>query len=179
MPLVMPPVTIGYVLLLVFGRRGIIGKWLSEAFGFSIAFTFTAAVLASVIVSFPLVIRSIKLSMEMIDRRYESAAATLGASPLHVFFRVTLPLAVPGLVNGFLLGFARCLGEFGATITFAGNIDGKTRTVPLAVYSLLQVPGKERDVALLVFFSIAISFLAMLGGGFLGQQSGNKKGAAA
>ncbi|MBN2511133.1 MAG: molybdate ABC transporter permease subunit [Spirochaetales bacterium] len=165
MPLVMPPVTIGYMLLLIFGRNGFAGVWLFKTFGASFAFSRAAAVAASVIVSFPLVARSIKVSMEMVDRRYESAASVLGAGPFHVFLRITLPLSLPGLVNGFLLGFARSLGEFGATITFAGNIAGKTRTVPLAVYSLLQVPGREGDVALLVAFSVGISFLAMLGGG--------------
>lgn len=161
LPLVMPPVTTGYVLLLILGKRGIPGSYFYSLTGFSIAYTWLAAVIASMIVSFPLMIRSIRISMEMVDPRYEKAAMTLGAGRLSVFVRVTLPLVFPGIINGLVLGFARSLGEFGATITFAGNIQGETRTIPLSVYSLLQIPGKENEAGVLVLISIGISFLAM------------------
>lgn len=161
LPLVMPPVTTGYLLLLVLGRRGLLGSMLFSRFGVSVAFTTAAAVLAAMVVSFPLVVRSVRLSLEMVDPRLERAALTLGAGRLSVFWRVTLPIVLPGILNGAILGFARSLGEFGATITFAGNIAGKTRTIPLSVYSLLQVPGREREAALLVTLSVVVSFLAM------------------
>lgn len=161
LPLVMPPVTTGYVLLFVLGKRGVIGSIFYSLTGSSLAYTWLAAVVASMIVSFPLMIRSIRISMDMVDPRLEHAAMTLGAGRFYVFIKVTLPLVFPGILNGLVLGFARSLGEFGATITFAGNIQGETRTIPLAVYSLLQVPGKEREAGILVFISIGISFLAM------------------
>jgi molybdate transport system permease protein len=169
LPLVMPPVTTGYVLLLILGKRGIVGSLFFRTFGFSIAYTGIAAVLASMIVSYPLVIRSIRGSMEMIDPRLGKAATTLGAGSLSVFFRVTLPLILPGMINGIVLGFARSLGEFGATITFAGNIQNETRTIPLAVYTSLQIPGKEKDAGVLVLISIVISFMAMFFSSYLNQ----------
>ncbi len=161
LPLVMPPVTTGYLLLFVLGKRGLIGSVLFSAFGIRIAFTQAAAVLASMVVSFPLITRSIRISMEMIDPRLEQAACTLGANRFETFRRVTLPLVFPGVVNGLILGFARSMGEFGATVTFAGSIAGETRTIPLSVYSLLQVPGKEKEAAMLVGVSVVISFMAM------------------
>jgi len=161
LPLVMPPVTIGYVLLMVFGRRGFIGGPLFDAWGMRIAFTQGAAVLAAMVVSFPLITRSLKTALDMVDPRLEKAAQSLGAPGYAVFFRITLPLVFPGLINGIILGFARSLGEFGATMTFAGNIQGETRTIPLSVYSLLQVPGKEGEAALFVCFSILISLGAL------------------
>jgi molybdate transport system permease protein len=161
LPLVMPPVTTGYLLLFVLGKRGLLGSFFYTLTGSSLAYTWFAAVLASMIVSFPLMIRSIRISMDMVDPRLEKAAMTLGACKVHAFIKVTLPLVLPGILNGLVLGFARSLGEFGATITFAGNIQGETRTIPLAVYSLLQIPGKEREAGILVLISIAISFLAM------------------
>ena len=161
LPLVMPPVTTGYLLLFILGKKGLIGAVLFSAFGIRIAFTQAAAVLASMVVSFPLITRSIRISMEMVDPRLEMAAFTLGANRVETFRRVTLPLVLPGMINGVILGFARSMGEFGATVTFAGSIAGETRTIPLSVYSLLQVPGKENEAALLVGISIIISFLAM------------------
>ncbi len=162
LPMVMPPVTTGYILLLIFGVNGFVGKFLVEVFDLKIAFTFTAAVLAGVIVSFPLIMRSVKVAMEMVDPNLEQASKTLGASPFHTFINVTLPLAWPGIVGGFVLAFARSLGEFGATITFAGNISGETRTLPLAIYSKMQIPGQETQTFILVSFSIIISVLAMV-----------------
>jgi molybdate transport system permease protein len=161
LPLVMPPVTTGYLLLFILGKKGLIGAVLFNLFGLRIAFTATAAVIASMTVSFPLVVRSIRQSMEMVDVRLEQAAMTLGANRASVFIRVTLPLIMPGVVNGVVLGFARSMGEFGATMTFAGNIKGETRTIPLSVYSFLQIPGKEKEAALLVTVSIVVSFAAM------------------
>ncbi len=161
LPLVMPPVTTGYLLLFILGKHGLLGGMLFRAFGLRIAFSAAAAVLASMVVSFPLVTRSIRISMEMVDPRLERAAFTLGAGRIHVFFRITLPLMLPGIVNGMILGFARSLGEFGATMTFAGNIKGSTRTIPLSVYSMLQIPGREREAGLLVLISIGISFAAL------------------
>ena len=161
LPLVMPPVTTGYVLLFVLGKKGVIGGALFSFFGMRIAFTSAAAVIASMAVSFPLITRSIRISMEMVDTRLENVARTLGAGRRDVFLRITLPLVMPGVFNGMILGFARSLGEFGATMIFAGNILGKTRTIPLSVYSFLQVPGKEREAAAMVGISVFLSFAAM------------------
>ena len=171
LPLVMPPVTTGYLLLFILGKKGLIGSVLFSLFGWRIAFTSMAAVIASMVVSFPLITRSIRISMEMVDPRLEKAALTLGAGKRAVFFRVTLPLVVPGILNGVVLGFARSLGEFGATMTFAGNIRGATRTIPLSVYSFLQIPGKEREAGVLVIISIGISFLAMFLSSFFNGKS--------
>ena len=162
LPLVMPPVTTGYILLIVLGKNGIFGSVLFEQFGITIAFTTLAAVISSAVVSFPLVVRSARIGFEYVDSDLEQAAITLGSSPLKTFFTITLPLALPGIISGTILGFARSLGEFGATITFAGNIQGISRTLPLSIYSYLQIPGKENTALLLVVISIAISFLAMI-----------------
>ncbi len=162
LPMVMPPVTTGYILLLVLGANGVIGKILIDVFDFKIAFTFTAAVISGIVVSFPLIIRSVKVAMEMVDPNLEQASKSLGASPVHTFVNVTLPLAWPGILGGFVLAFARSLGEFGATITFAGNIAGETRTLPLAIYSKMQIPGQEKQTFTLVAFSIIISVTAMV-----------------
>ncbi len=161
LPLVMPPVTTGYLLLLLFGTRGIFGKWLFSLLGIRIAFTFPAAVIASVFVSFPLIVRSIRTSMEMVDPGLEDASRILGAGKIKTFFRITIPLALPGIVSGTILAFARSLGEFGATITFAGNIEGETQTLPLAVYAYMQIPGKEGATLRLVLVSVLVSFMAM------------------
>ncbi len=161
LPLVMPPVTTGYLLLLMFGAKSLLGSWLYTLFGIKIAFTFQAAVIASVFVSFPLIVRSVRTAMEMVDTGLEEASRILGASKLKTFFRVTVPLALPGVVSGTILAFARSLGEFGATITFAGNIEGETQTLPLAIYSYMQVPGKEGATMRLVIVSVVISFIAM------------------
>lgn len=170
LPLVLPPVTIGYVLLVVFGVRGFIGKFLMEHFDIRISFTFWAAVLASIIVSFPLVVRAIKVAIEMVDIELESAARTLGAGPWKTFFTITVPLAFPGIFSGFILSFARCLGEFGATITFAGNIIGQTQTLPLAIYSAMEVPGGEMIAFRLAMVSIILSFMAMVGSEYLNRK---------
>ena len=158
----MPPITTGYLLLLLLGINGVLGKWLFQWFGIRLAFTQVAAIIAAMVVSFPLMVRSIRTAIEMVDPRLESASQTLGISPLFTFFRITIPLSMPGIISGIILGFARCLGEFGATIAFAGNIEGETRTIPLAVYSLMQVPGKEGATLRLVLFSAVISLIAMI-----------------
>jgi molybdate transport system permease protein len=170
LPLVLPPVTIGYLLLMVLGTKGIIGKVLFEQFNVRISFTFWAAVLASTVVSFPLVVRAVKIAIEMIDVGLESAARTLGAGPWKTFFSITIPLALPGILSGFILSFARCLGEFGATITFAGNIVGKTQTLPLAIYSAMEVPGGELIAFRLATFSIVLSFIAMVGSEYVNRK---------
>lgn len=162
LPLVLPPVVTGYVLLLLFGRGGPFGRLLEGALGVQVAFTWWAAVLASAVVAFPLMVRAVKLSVELVDRRLEQAAATLGASPWQVWLRVTLPLSLPGVLTGVVLAFARSLGEFGATITFAGNIAGETQTLPLALYTFTQVPDGESAAARLVLVSVLVSFAAML-----------------
>ena len=162
LPMVMPPVTTGYVLLLILGTKGVVGSWLFDVFGIRIAFTFSAAVIAAIVVSFPLIIRSIRVSMEMVDPQLEQASLTLGASSIRTFLLITLPLSMPGIIGGFILAFARSLGEFGATVTFAGNVAGETRTLPLAIYATMQVPGQERKTFILVGVSIIISFTAML-----------------
>jgi molybdate transport system permease protein len=161
LPLVMPPVTTGYLLLLLLGTRGFIGKWLYAVFGIKLAFTFEAAVIASVFVSFPLIVRSIRTAIEMVDPGLEDASRILGVGRLKTFFRITVPLAAPGIVSGTILAFARSLGEFGATITFAGNIVGETQTLPLAVFAYMQVPGKEIETLRLVLISVLISLVAM------------------
>ena len=161
LPLVMPPVTTGYLLLIVLGSKSLIGRWLYTAFGIKLAFTFQAAVIASVFVSFPLIVRSVRTAMEMVDTGLEEASRILGAGKLKTFFRITVPLAMPGIVSGTILAFARSLGEFGATITFAGNIEGVTQTLPLAIYAYMQVPGKENATFRLVLISVIISFIAM------------------
>lgn len=162
LPLVMPPVTTGYLLLIILGKNGLIGSIIFKWFNIRVAFTPTAVVITSMVVSFPLIYKSIKISLEMLDKKLEGVAKTLGASRYSILLRVTLPQIIPGIINGVVLGFARCLGEFGATMTFAGNISGVTRTIPLAVYSKLQIPGEEGYAALLVTISILISFLALV-----------------
>lgn len=163
LPMVMPPVTTGYLLLLLLGTRGLLGKFLYNWLDIRIAFSFGAAVIAAAVVSFPLILRSVKVAMQMVDPALEEASKSLGAPPLKTFLFITLPLAWPGISGGFVLGFARSLGEFGATITFAGNIEGKTRTLPLAIYAKMQVPGQENETFLLVAISVVISFVAIIG----------------
>jgi molybdate transport system permease protein len=162
LPLVAPPVVTGYLLLIVFGNNGFIGKWLVESFNIRLSFNFTALVMASVIVSTPLAVRTIKASFELIDPVYEKASMTLGASRFSTFFRISLPLALPGIISGMVLVFARSLGEFGATITFAGNIQGKTQTISQLVYTNMQIPGKEQEVMRLVVVSLVISVLSVI-----------------
>ncbi|MFP1918454.1 molybdate ABC transporter permease subunit [Lonsdalea quercina] len=162
LPLVLPPVVIGYLLLVGMGRKGVIGAWLYEWFGVSFSFSWRGAALASAVVAFPLMVRAIRLSLETVDPRLELAARTLGAHPWRVFFTVTLPLTLPGIIVGTVLAFARSLGEFGATITFVSNIPGETRTIPLAMYTLIQTPGAEMQAARLCFIAIVLSLLALL-----------------
>jgi len=162
LPLVLPPVVVGYALLVVFGSQGTVGGFLEERFGIGFAFRWTGAALASAIMGFPLMVRAIRLSIEGVDRRLEQAAATLGASPWRVFATVTLPLSWPGIVAGAVLAFAKALGEFGATITFVSNIPGETQTISSAIYGLMQVPGGELGIWRLAAVAVAISLVALL-----------------
>lgn len=163
LPLVVPPVVTGYLLLIIFGRRsGLLGPWLYDTFGLSFAFNYKGAALASAVVAFPLMVRAIRLSIESIDLGLEQAAKTLGASPLRIFFTITIPLAMPGIISGIVLAFARSLGEFGATVTFVGNTYGQTQTLPLALSSLLQVPGSELAAARLAVISLIIAFASLI-----------------
>ncbi|WP_310151875.1 molybdate ABC transporter permease subunit [Luteimonas sp. 3794] len=162
LPLVLPPVVVGFALLVLLGGNGLIGRWLEATLGISLAFRWTGAALASAIMGFPLMVRTIRLSIENVDRRLEQAAATLGASPLRVFCTITLPLAWPGVIAGAVLAFAKALGEFGATITFVSNIPGETQTVSSAIYGLMQVPGGEAGIWRLAAVSVAISLAALL-----------------
>ena len=162
LPLVLPPVVTGYLLLLTFGRRGVVGAWLAEHLGLVFAFRWTGAALACGIMSFPLLVRPIRLSIEAVDRRLEQAAATLGAAPWQVFLTVTLPLALSGVLAGMVLGFAKALGEFGATITFVSNIPGETQTISSAIYSLIQTPDGDAAAMRLVVISVLISMAALV-----------------
>jgi molybdate transport system permease protein len=162
LPLVLPPVVTGYLLLLTFGRRGAVGAWLAEHLGLVFAFRWTGAALACGIMSFPLLVRPIRLSIEAVDRRLEQAAATLGAAPWQVFLTVTLPLALSGVLAGMVLGFAKALGEFGATITFVSNIPGETQTISSAIYSLIQTPSGDTAALRLVVISVLISAAALV-----------------
>lgn len=162
LPLVLPPVVIGYLLLISMGRRGVIGSWLYDWFGVSFSFSWRGAVLACVVVSLPLMVRAIRLSVESIDTKLEQAAKTLGASPIKVFFTITLPLTLPGVITGVMLAFARSLGEFGATISFVSNIPAETQTIPLAMFTFLETPGEEMAAARLCIISIVIALLSLL-----------------
>lgn len=162
LPLVVPPVVTGWLLLILFGTQGPIGRSLNEWFGISLLFRWTGAALAAAIMAMPLMVRAIRLSIEAIDRRLEEAAQTLGAPPWRVFLTISLPLAIPGVLAGLVLGFARSIGEFGATITFVSDIPGETRTLPIAIYSALQMPGSESAVIRLASISILLSLGALL-----------------
>ena len=179
LPLVLPPVVTGYLLLLALGRRGIVGGFLHDHFGLDIAFTWRAAVLASAAMGFPLLVRSVRLAVEMVDRRLEEAAQTLGASPLQMFFRLVLPLAAPGLLTGIVLAFARSLGEFGATITFAGDIPGQSRTLPVAIYSYLQLPSGDAPAQRLVIISLVLSLGALAASEALARKARRRAGGEA
>jgi molybdate transport system permease protein len=174
LPLVMPPVVTGYLLLLAFGRRGPVGMFLERTFGIVFAFNWTGAALAAGIMGFPLMIRAMRLSLEAIDRRYEAAAATLGAGRPIVLLTITLPLMLPGILAGTVLAFARALGEFGATITFVGNIPGVTQTIPTAIYTYTQVPGGEVPALRLTAISVVIAFAAILASEALAQRVGRR-----
>ncbi len=161
LPLVLPPVVVGYLLLVLLGRERPLGRLLYDLFGVGLPFTWEGAALAAAVMAFPLMVRAMRLSLESVDRRLEAAARTLGAGPTGVFLTITLPLMAPGIVVGALLGFARSLGEFGATITFAANIPGETRTLPLALYTLTQTPGGEGAALRLTALSVALSLAAL------------------
>ncbi|MEM1431242.1 MAG: molybdate ABC transporter permease subunit [Pseudomonadota bacterium] len=173
LPLVLPPVVTGYLLLLAFGPQGPAGQALG-ALGLSVAFRWTGAALAAAVMAFPLMVRAIRLSIEAVDPKLEQAAATLGASRVWVFLTITLPLILPGVLAGTILAFAKAMGEFGATITFVSNIPGQTQTVPSAIYAFLQVPGGEAAALRLVVVSIVIAMGALLASEILARRIGNR-----
>ena len=174
LPLVLPPVVVGYLLLVLFGKQGALGRWLWETFEVSIAFSWKGAAVAAGIMAFPLMVRSIRLSLELVDTGLEDAARTLGASPKWVFITITLPLILPGLLTGTILTFARSLGEFGATITFVSNIPGETQTLPLALYSLTQAPDGDLGALRLVVISVVISLAALIASEALSRRINNR-----
>jgi molybdate transport system permease protein len=169
LPLVLPPVVVGYLLLVVFGVRGPIGGWLYEHFGIRLAFTSTGAALATAVMSFPLVVRAIRISLENVDRGLEDAARTLGAGPIDRFVSITLPLMAPGILAGAIIAFAAGLGEFGAVVTFASNIPGETRTLPLALYTALQTPNGDALAARLAAISLSLGLAGLLIAEFLSR----------
>ena len=169
LPLIMPPVVTGYLLLITFGRRAPVGSFLEETFGIVFAFRWTGAALAAAVMAFPLMVRTIRLSIEAVDPKLEQAASTLGAARLWVFATVTLPLILPGVIAGSIIAFAKAMGEFGATITFVSNIPGQTQTLPTAIYSQLQVPGGEAQAARLVAVSLVVALGALLASEWAGR----------
>ncbi|MBO6604739.1 molybdate ABC transporter permease subunit [Rhodophyticola sp.] len=169
LPLVLPPVVTGYLLLVLFGSQGPLGRFFEATLGLTFAFRWTGAALACAIMAFPLMVRAIRLALDAVDPKLEEAAATLGASRLRIFATVTLPLMLPGILAGTVLGFAKALGEFGATITFVSNIPGQTQTIPTAIYSLLQVPGQENAALRLIVMSIALSAAALVASEWLAR----------
>jgi len=175
LPLVLPPVVTGWLLLLLFGQNGPIGHWLSHWFGISLLFRWTGAALAAAIMAMPLMVRVIRLAIESIDPRLEQAAQTLGAPPWRSFLTISLPLAFPGLVAGMILGFARCMGEFGATITFVSNIPGETETIPIAIYAAMQTPGSEMLVARLALISVILSIGALIIAEYLTRKMADRR----
>ncbi|AVO36280.1 molybdate ABC transporter permease subunit [Pukyongiella litopenaei] len=174
LPLILPPVVTGYLLLMTFGRRGPVGGWLEDTFGLVLAFRWTGAVLAASIMAFPLMVRAIRLAIEAVDPKLEQAAATLGASRIQVFATVTLPLIAPGLIAGAVLGFAKAIGEFGATITFVSNIPGQTQTLPSAIYTFLQVPGAEAPALRLVAISVVVALAALAASEVLARRAAKR-----
>ena len=174
LPLILPPVVTGYLLLLGFGRRGPIGAFLEQTFGIVFSFRWTGAALACGVMGFPLMVRAIRLSIEAVDRRLEAAAGTLGAGPAWVFLTVTLPLILPGIIAGMILTFAKAMGEFGATITFVSNIPGETQTLPSAIYTLTQVPGGQTGALRLTLVSIAIAMAALMASEVLARRVGRR-----
>ena len=174
LPLILPPVVTGYFLLILFGRQGPVGVFLADNFGIILAFRWTGAALACAIMGFPLMVRAIRLSIEAVDFRIEEAAGTLGASPVWVFFTITLPLILPGILSGMILSFARAMGEFGATITFVSNIPGETQTLPSAIYSFLQVPGGEGAAARLALVSVAVAMTALVASELLARRAARR-----
>ncbi|MBB3323185.1 molybdate ABC transporter permease subunit [Atlantibacter sp. RC6] len=176
LPLVLPPVVVGYLLLVAMGRRGFIGQWLYDWFGLTFAFSWRGAVLAAGVMSFPLMVRAIRLALEAVDLKLEQAARTLGAGRWRVFFTITLPLTLPGIIAGTVLAFARSLGEFGATITFVSNIPGETRTIPSAMYTLIQTPGGESAAARLCLISIVLAVMSLMIAEWLARVSRKRMG---
>ena len=174
LPLILPPVVTGFLLLIVFGRRGVVGSFLADYLGIVLSFRWTGAALACGVMGFPLMVRSIRLSIETVDRKLEEAAGTLGASPLWVFLTVTLPLILPGIIAGMILAFAKAMGEFGATITFVSNIPSETQTLSAAIYTFTQVPGGDVGAMRLTIVAIAISFAALLASEFMAYLVGRK-----
>jgi molybdate transport system permease protein len=174
LPLILPPVVTGFILLILFGRRGPIGAFLAEHFGIVLSFRWTGAALACGVMGFPLMVRSIRLSIEAVDRKLEDAAGTLGASPLWVFTTVTLPLILPGIIAGMILSFAKAMGEFGATITFVSNIPGETQTLSAAIYTFTQVPGGDAGAFRLTIISVVISMAALMASEFMAYLVGRR-----
>jgi molybdate transport system permease protein len=174
LPLILPPVVTGFILLILFGRRGPIGSFLEHYFGIVFSFRWTGAALACAVMAFPLMVRSIRLSLEAVDRKLEEAAGTLGASPLWVFLTITLPLTLPGIIAGMILSFAKAMGEFGATITFVSNIPGETQTLSSAIYSFTQVPGGDAGALRLTLVAVVISMVALLASEFLSRIAGRR-----
>jgi len=170
LPLILPPVVTGYLLLLTFGRRGPVGSFLEDYFGIVFSFRWTGAALACGVMAFPLMVRAIRLSIEMIDRKLEAAAGTLGANPAWTFATITLPLMLPGIIAGMILAFAKAMGEFGATITFVSNIPGETQTLPSAIYTFTQVPGGDLGALRLTLVSVAIAMLALVASEILARR---------
>lgn len=175
LPLVLPPVVTGWMLLVAFGANGPAGRWFETWLGISFMFRWTGAALAAAVMALPLVVRAIRLSLEAVDPRLEGAARTLGAGPIRAFLTITLPLSLPGVLAGAVLGFARSLGEFGATITFVSNIPGETRTLPIAIYSALQMPGAEAAVTRLAVISIILSLTALIVSEAIARRAGAER----
>lgn len=176
LPLVLPPVVPGFLLLLLLGNQGLIGQYLYSVFGITLAFTWAGAAVASAVMAFPLMVRSARLAISQVDRGLEIAAQSLGAHPLKVFFTITLPLAMPGIITGLILAFSRSLGEFGATITFVGNIEGETRTLPLAIYSYTQIPDGDLPAMRLVILSMILALGALMISDKLERKANQKMG---
>jgi molybdate transport system permease protein len=172
LPLVVPPVVTGWLLLLAFGPNGPIGAWLQDWFGITVLFRWTGAAIAAGVMALPLMVRAMRISIEAVDRRLENAARTLGAGPWRVFWTLTLPLSIPGVLAGAVLGFARSIGEFGATITFVSNVPGETQTLPLAIYSALQQPGADALVWRLSCVSVGLSLFALIASELLTRRAG-------
>jgi molybdate transport system permease protein len=174
LPLVLPPVVTGYLLLIWFGRRGVVGSFLADTFGIVFSFRWTGAALACGVMGFPLLVRAIRLSIEAVDTKLEDASRTLGADPFRAFLTVTLPLASPGIIAGMVLCFAKALGEFGATITFVSNIPGETQTISAAIYTYLQVPGGDASAARLAIVAIVISLIALVASEWFARRAGTR-----
>ncbi|MEH0697758.1 molybdate ABC transporter permease subunit [Vibrio owensii] len=177
LPLVLPPVVIGYLLLISLGRQGVLGNWLFEHFGLVFSFNWKGAVIACIVVALPLMVRSVRLSLDNVDPKLEHAASTLGASPLKVFLTITLPLTIPGIITGTMLSFARSLGEFGATISFVSNIPGETQTIPLAMYNFIETPGAEMEAARLCIISIILALSTLMISEWLNRKAAARLGA--